>query len=92
MTENLHAKYIDVIIMADQTDTYYLDIACAVDLVTLSLWEGKVKAADDTRMMDLTVMDGYAAYFPDYQVREPVSALTPINKWMEFALLVKEKQ
>ena len=94
ITENLHTRYIDAIIMAGQMDTYYLDIAWAVDPVTLALWEGKVKAAEDTRMMDLTVMDVYAVCFPDYQVREPVSASAsaPIHQWMEFALLVKETQ
>ena len=77
MTGNLCTRYIDIdaIIMAGQTDTYYLDIASAVDLVTFALWEGEVKVAEATRMMDLTVMDVYAVHFPDYQVREPVSAL-----------------
>ena len=98
MTENLHTRYIDSIIMAGQTDTYYLDIAHAVDPATLALWEGKVKAAEETRMRDLTVMDVYAVHFPDYQVREPVpasapaSALAPIHQWMEFTLLVEETQ
>ena len=79
-------------------DTYYLDIAHAVDPATLALWEGEVKAAEETRMRDLTVMDVYAAHFPDYQVKEPVlasapaSALAPIHQWMEFTLLVEETQ
>ena len=78
--------------MAGQMDTYYLDIAHAVDPATLALWEGEVKAAKETRMRDLTVMDVYVAHFPDYQVREPVSASAPIHQWMEFTLLVKETQ
>ena len=92
MTENLHTTYIDSIIMAGQMDTYYLDIAHAVDPAALALWEGEVKAAKETRMRDLTVMDVYAAHFPDYQVREPVSASALIHQWMEFTLLVKETQ
>ena len=98
MTENLRTRYIDSIIMAGQTDTYYLDIAHAVDPATLALWEGEVKVAKETRMRDLTVMDVYVACFPDYQVREPVLALAPalalapIHQWMQFALLVEETQ
>ena len=103
MTENLHTRYIDAIIMAGQTDTYYLDIAHAVDPATLALWEGEVKAAEETRMRDLTVMDVYAAHFPDYQRKPvsasapatasaPASASAPIHQWMEFTLLVEETQ
>ena len=107
MTENLREKYMDATTTSSQTDLYYLDITRTVDQLTLTTWEDEVKVTEAKRGIDIKVMDVYAAWLPDQLgVGQRTATATatatatnsesmvsgPVERWMEFALIVEENQ
>jgi Kyakuja-Dileera-Zisupton transposase len=100
MTDNLQARYMDATIMVRETDIYYHEVTRTVDRGIITVWAGEVKAAEVTRLTDIKVMDIYAARLTDGYPRATPSAsasgsatsTAPMDRWIEFALLVEEMQ
>lgn len=108
MTQSLETRYMDATTIVEQADSYYLELSRSVDLETLQLWHDEIKGAEAMRLGDVKVMDIYGARLPDRLTVDPTATsapagssasapasatnLTPIEQWIEYALLVEEMQ
>jgi hypothetical protein len=104
MTQNLRTRYMDATTMTSQAEHYYLDVACTIDHVTLTMWEGEIRNAEAMRLTDVKAMDIYAAWLSNCLHTKSgsrsgsglgsgsASASTALDRWMEFTLLVEDTQ
>lgn len=75
---------------------YYDELTAAAGPIAVTAWEATITAAENKRKEDLTVMDIYAAAKsnlsgPNLSGPEK-NTLSPIDTWMDYALIVEEEQ
>ncbi|KAF8815490.1 hypothetical protein BYT27DRAFT_7213409 [Phlegmacium glaucopus] len=100
ITNSLVARYWQASAMADETQTYYLKMTSIVEAERVNTWEDEILKAKLMREADLTVMDIYRARVPDQLLDDTSSGLglgsampiSPVHQWIQFALMVEEKQ
>lgn len=98
MTETIRTRYLDALQMVKQADDYYLEITGTITQLSKENWEREVLEAEKRRLEDIRSMDIYAARLPNQltvdpsEASVPAPANTPIEKWIEYALMVEEKQ
>lgn len=106
MTDTLRDKYLDAKDMIIEVKDNYLKMVRTIDPVTLNIWEQEILKAEKSRGNNITAMDVYRARVPLSSLpgsgsdadsgpgpdTGPGIYLTPLENWMEFALLVEETQ
>ncbi|KAF8164789.1 hypothetical protein B0H34DRAFT_670799 [Crassisporium funariophilum] len=103
MTETLCSRHVTATATVSKSDTYFLNISSTVDAATQVAWEAEVKAAEANRAGNVQSMDVYAARVDDClgvdMASAPASSTasaaapgSPIELWMEYALVVEETQ
>ncbi|KAF8805732.1 hypothetical protein BYT27DRAFT_7224692 [Phlegmacium glaucopus] len=100
ITDPLVARYWQASAMADETQTYYLEMTSIVEAERVNTWEDEILKAELMREADWIVMDIYHAGVPDQLLDDTSSAsgsglampISPVHQWIQFALMVEEKQ
>ncbi|KAM6490262.1 hypothetical protein JOM56_014239, partial [Amanita muscaria] len=88
--------------MMTQTTKYYSELAATAGPVAINAWESEIQGAEAMRLADAMVMDIYAARSGDlHSAGKDLASGTgsgtgtagslTIQQWLEFALLVEEK-
>ncbi|KAF8799520.1 hypothetical protein BYT27DRAFT_7120564, partial [Phlegmacium glaucopus] len=100
MVDSLVARYRHALTMTDETGKYYLEMTAMVEDDRVKIWEDEILSAESMREADLKVMDIYRARVPDQLLDDsaagsasgPDTPTSSVHEWIQFALMVEEKQ
>lgn len=96
MRKGLCKRYTTAGEMVVEAQRYYIDLSASAGADAVAHWESAISTVEAERTTDLKKMDIYAAKtLPQGTDRHAIADAqhrSPIEKWMDFALMVEEKQ
>ncbi|KAH9481115.1 hypothetical protein JR316_0005635 [Psilocybe cubensis] len=97
ITQYLCRRHVESKKRRDDLREVFSNLTKSADPETIQLWTKQIEEAESKRLTDPSVMDIYTAKWPGsnpVSIDEvgPVSPLTSLESWIQFALVVEEKQ
>lgn len=95
MTASLCRSYQQAIPLAKETERYFEDLSVVAGRSAVDHWEETISRAESIRHLDKSAMDIYGAKLNTISApmnSAPNSPLSALEEWIDFALVVKEKQ